>query len=276
MAYRRYRRQTRTQATGPLEKIIKVYDNLEAYIADLSTDDYAKQSSIRSSPDWAGSVDFADAVNQARTGLELEKIDLAVNGAEKLTSSVIAPVYGVSGAYVDVSMFLTGEPECMVDFQPQETTRYVTLFVDVAEMSEVTKKQFELKAIAAGCLVDELESNGVRVELIAVGYTHITKGGPNVYLESRVTIKKFMEKLSLAQLTGALATSYFRRLTFAFIEKYYAKHGDVPSGYGKLSMFPTIDGVYMKNITRGAVLNTLNDAKVYADDYLNQILKQNI
>lgn len=258
----------------PLVKIIKEYNNLEQFIAEVSTTDYDRQSSVKNRESWAGSVDFEDAVNQARTGLNLDYIETVVSASEKLKSHIIAPVYDVSGAVVDVSMYLTGEPECMIDYQMTETTRYTTLVVNISEMSDISAEQMNNKAIAIACLIDELESNGVRVELIVVGYTHLNKIVANELIQARVKIKSHMEKLSVSQLTGALAPSMFRRLMFAFIEKFW-KHGTVPGGYGKLDMKPEIEGVYMKGATEGATLNTLDDARKYVERYLKEILENN-
>jgi hypothetical protein len=147
-----------------------------------------------------------------------------------------------------------------VDFQTEEATRFVTINVDVCESSATVNEVFTRKAIAAACLVDELENNGFRVRLNAIANVKDVGG---VDLIASVTIKDFQQKLSIAQITGCVSQGFFRRLFFCFIEKYSPMDPDNHCYGFPGTDYTGIEGVVIKNTKNGVRLDKDADIATY-------------
>jgi len=114
-------------------------------------------------------------------------------------------------------------------------------------------------------MIDELENNGYRVKLNVIGCIQID--GREV--AAIVNVKQFAQKLSIAQMTGCLSKGFFRRLFFAFIEKYTSCPWD--KAYGRPSSYkgPLVDGVTLQNT--GGQLHTQAQVDSYIATALAKI-----
>lgn len=254
---------------GP-QKIVIWYKNLEQFITDISTEDYPQMSSVKEGR-WSGSESFKQSITDAREGLNLGAVDLGINQKEKLHDYINRATYAVSGGTVDVGKFLTGEPECMIDFQTEDAPKFVTINVDVSESCGTPDEVFRRKSIAVGCLVDELENNGFRVKLNVV--TNCDRRNGFKKLVGVICIKDYQEKLSVAQITGCVSQGFFRRLLFAFMEKHSPTNPDNDAyGYPSTNYDGLgLDGVLIKNTRNDRPLNSDRDIAPYIEHYTKEI-----
>lgn len=256
---------------GP-DKITVEYKNLEQFIADISTKDYPRNSSESENEKWSGSESVETAIEEAREGLNLGEVDLGIVRNEQLHDYINRATYSVAGGTVDIGKFLTGEPECMIDFQTEDAMRFVTLNADICEHCGIGSAIFKRKSIAIACLVDELENNGFRVKLNVCCNIDFSSrsGGRLKRLIGMVTVKDYQQKLSIAQITGCVSQGFFRRLMFCFIEKYTPFDPD--PGYGRPGDdYKDIEGVILKNTENGMPLNNEADIKKYVEKYTTDI-----
>ena len=77
-------------------------------------------------------------------------------------------VASVSGAFLDIGAFVSGEPECFQEFTPVETPRGFSLGVALNAHSGISKEQKILRGSVMMAVAQTLERSGFVVELIAL------------------------------------------------------------------------------------------------------------
>jgi hypothetical protein len=241
------------------------YGSLEEFISDISTDDFDNhcvKHNLKKS--WSGVSSFKEAVQIAREGLEVERINLDMSNF-KHEQVVTETHYDVSGATVDVGTFLSGVPECMLNFTQASNPKMVTIYVDARENGGASDDIFTDKAKAISCLVDELESRGIRVCLNVFTASYI-KTTDMVLV---VNVKKHHETLSISQIAGCCSIPFMRVLNLTWKDKYFTRSllGDE---YGFLipsSRYPKFDGVTI----RASDFFPVKDAQKFVDHYIKGI-----
>lgn len=185
----------------------------------------------RRDEEWCGCKSYNHAIQIAREGLNLETIQTAMS---ELSIGVRPQeeIYSVSGSFVDIGRFIEGEPECMVSFEESQDTKFIDVKFLMSENAYVTPEVFTNKAIVLASIVDRLESSGYRVRLIAccrVGHSS------HFSFDVDMVVKDYAENLSLGQLAGCVAVSFFRKVIFSIIEIVFAGEGlnAVDHGYGQ-------------------------------------------
>lgn len=196
--------------------------------------------SIDGSYDFTATFDFDEAVSMALEGWKAQReafttpINLAdVEGAQFSTT------FDVTGSYVDVGRFLTGEPECMVSPVVVAHKPIVRIAMNLA-ISAFTQTEDIIRcgAITLG-LIDHLTAHGYGVEVI--GYYRIESVDHERRHSSTtaITIKRSDAPLDIDAMAFLVAhPSAFRRLGFRLMEqqgtKYRKRFGvaDQGSGYG--------------------------------------------
>src|SRR5579872_114125 len=106
-----------------------IYRSLAEY-ADGAVKRCRGHGRVYSGSDFAGYATWEQALNMARSGwhdeldtaLELAESAVALAEREHMTDT-FQPVWDVSGAEVDVARYLSGEPECMIDFPLSKTSK---------------------------------------------------------------------------------------------------------------------------------------------------------
>ncbi|MHC1764598.1 MAG: hypothetical protein AB9869_09855 [Verrucomicrobiia bacterium] len=119
--------------------------------------------------EWTWTKDYDEALRLAMTGwaegfrqvtVRADAIARAQAGLE-MTSH-----YAEAGDEVDVGLYLTGEPECMIEFPLEPKRKPVVRFVVSAAFSaRVDAEAIYNRGAAVLAAIDVLESAGVRVEL---------------------------------------------------------------------------------------------------------------
>jgi hypothetical protein len=210
------------------------FDSIEQYISNLNPEKvlpFAESSKDVRLKSFTGTTSFNESVEIARSGYQVESVKIVI---DKLNNNLITTEQNyrneVCGAYVDIGMYLGGEPECMVTFDEQEVVKYIDVLVMMNESCEVSTNQYMNKGIATACLVDYLESNNYRVRLRGMKYNRIFG---KIFTE-KITIKEYNQSLSIAQIMGVLHSGFYRRIAFRHLEERCAEHGLDPNkdGYG--------------------------------------------
>lgn len=134
--------------------------------------------------------------------LAREAVETVEREHEALT---FQPHHDVSGGMVDMAAFLSGEPECMIDFPPAKTSRVgrvITLCASISASAAVSADSLILKGQVITALAMELERMGMNVELYA-DQSVKTYGGYS--MTQRVLVKGPNDVLDPARILFAYA-----------------------------------------------------------------------
>ena len=193
------------------------------------------QSSIKGDASFTRSNSWEHCIELAECGDKLVTEQVA-SAAVKVTFEA-GPTweYGPVGAFPSIPAYAAGVPEDM--FVPLEdgaanSKPIVRIAVNVVCSAWVDPQDIINRGAAVVALVDKIQSEGQRVELIA--FCHITGHNDDRYIMS-VTVKRPEEPIDMDRVAFALAhPSMLRRCFFRVIEwlcPYYL------SGYGYCDHF---------------------------------------
>jgi len=174
--------------------------------------------------DWAGTPDWETAIRQARYGWPeglarmsemAARLERAVAQRARSRQEVF---WDVAGSVVDVGRFVTGDPENMMEFEPQPQDargRIFVLKVNLSASASVDSKVLFWRGAAIMGLTDLLEKNGFSVEIQGCEAVH--SGGLRYVV--RFPVKAAGAMLDQDRLAFALASpSMLRRVLFAVEE----------------------------------------------------------
>ena len=126
--------------------------------------------------------------------------------------------YDVTGHYIDVGRYLTGEPECFgveVDEGSEISTKVAGIRLNSCVSGSVSADDIINRGLTVLLAVDLLESCGIRCEVIVSQATEYC----NTIEESNVTVKRAKDAVDIDRLAFTIAhPSFFRRFGFAFCE----------------------------------------------------------
>ncbi|GAA4464279.1 hypothetical protein GCM10023189_43340 [Nibrella saemangeumensis] len=124
--------------------------------------------------------------------------------------------YSVYGDFVDVGRYVSGEPECMVDFAAYTQTKFLDLYINVdVEHAIAQDCGFRYYATALS-VVDSLENSGYRVRVIAVNYSDAVTINCNTpygsFYEVCCTVKAYNQPINYAYMSVVClgATDFFK------------------------------------------------------------------
>jgi hypothetical protein len=176
---------------------------------------------------WYGGVTFDEALSLAESGwpegaARVAKLSASIVSrvAPHATSATSAVQYDVTGQWVDVGLFLSGEPECF-GYETQDESRLsspvVRLAFNCSSSSSVTAEKLARRGIVAAAAIDVLESAGRRVEVLLLhGETYF--GGEKEY-HSVTRLKDAGQPLDIDKVAFALGhAATLRRIGFAVAE----------------------------------------------------------
>lgn len=182
-----------------------------------------------------------------------EACDLALNGwaevrpeVDKLLGQLeprLAEAFGeyyvtdmqVSGAFVDVGVFVTGEPECMVNFTPVPDARMgrvIKIVVAGTASWDIPSEHIRIRGIAVLALIDVIHKMGLGIEL---WWDSSIEGDGSTTYSTAVKLHDSNEPLDINTVMFGLAhPSMLRRLTFSIQEQSEkARQQHVGGGYGR-------------------------------------------
>lgn len=126
------------------------------------------------------------------------------------------------GCYPDVAEYLSGSPECMVDFvMSPSAPRFLHLVVNTTITAEVSNAKLFARGKYILSVIDSLESQGIRVKLTVCDSNSRWERHSTVAL----TIKDYQDPLDEALICYVLGhPSFFRLCQFALADALYDKY----------------------------------------------------
>lgn len=170
---------------------------------------------------------YADQKTAFRGGTYSECIDKLRNGSSKLLEEFVSThgdvlvahstedtQYDVQGSFVDVGAFVSGAPECMVNFVQQDEATFCDVVINLGYSSKTTHKAMFAKYIYVVKLIDALESKGTRCKIVAMcsseGSTKHKANGN--FCDVYVDVKHYHDTLPLAHLLFICCDPLFLRV----------------------------------------------------------------
>jgi len=189
---------------------------------------FSRQSRTYDAADWYGTSTFEEALDLARFGWPegLERVSAIVERIKEVHSlsgsrvKSVETIYDLAGGFVDVGRFLSGEVECMGNFEEVIKEGYgkiLTIALNISSSAGVSAEMLSIRGAATLALVDILEYCGRSCEVIL---TEATLNGYGGQLEYHVPIKLAGEMLDLDRLSFSMThPSVLRRLMFSVSEQ---------------------------------------------------------
>jgi len=183
---------------------------------------------------------YKQAIKLAEDGWD-EGAKMIKDGIDEIRATgkqyTFSPKYEVSGESVDVGRFLTGEPECMQEWEMIETSgnKVIDIYFNTIASGGYSTQCLINYGVSVLSIVDYLESIGVRCNIYTY-YSFSTKFGGNgdkrmVFVKT----KSANEALNISTLAFALAhPSMMRRFMFKILESFENFHS---VGYGNINEF---------------------------------------
>jgi len=154
----------------------------------------------------AGWPEGAEQLKNAATNL---KIDRAEQGTKNIRA------FDVAGAFPDVPSYVAGAVDHMVTIEQDIEEKIIKIAVNVGGAANVPAKQWINRGAALINLIDDIESNGVSVELYAV--KKLSKKNQNLNIS--INLKQANEPLDYGYMSFALChPAMARRFSFKVIE----------------------------------------------------------
>lgn len=234
---------------------------------------------------WSGTRCFNDALDLAEKGWPegLRRIQalrgdlLSHQGAQE---ERFMHTYAESGDEVDVGRYLSGEPECMMEYQTQfvpSVGRVIKLVVNCAASAGNTSEMIFNRGAAAVALTDLIENAGLRTEVwLAAGV--MSQCGHNI-CDTFIRVKAPEQPAELDRLAFILAhASTLRRFMLRLFEQksnedFIKYHGN--DSYGRPRDVEVEPGtVYIGALQHsfGKQINTREDCTRFIQETLNQYL----
>lgn len=177
---------------------------------------------------WNGTNTFEQAAKLVKNGwpegsnmvLSMRaSIDYAVR--ELVTSRCSNYGYDISGDFVDVGRFMTGEPECFMkeDGYGSVSKPVIKIIANIGASSSISTDNLIARGVGIVAAVDIMESLGRRVELWIGKSTEYRGEAKMRKHELRVLIKSASQPLDIDRVTFAIAhPACLRRLCFSILE----------------------------------------------------------
>lgn len=162
--------------------IFDSFSDIVDFHADADND--KRSSAMRANPGFhGGAKSINELVALARTGMPREGIDALAIAEDSLQtlehdleSQQFNGVYDVSGSDVDVARYLSGEPECMINYEMnarQQTERVVTLVVALGVSGAMSTETMRKRGQQIVALAEAIDRTGLQTEI----WAEFTTGG---------------------------------------------------------------------------------------------------
>lgn len=211
-----------------IKRDIEIYDSLGEAVRHAKNNP-SPSSSESGSMSFAGTKDLAEACDLALNGWSevRPQVDKLFGELESSIALTLDEQFGIrfdySGDSVDMGRYMSGDPECMVDYvtEPQARMgRVIKVMVNVANSARITTEQITNRGVVIVALLDVLKKLGLGVELwteMAIADQTVDRGNRFSQL---VKIHDSSEMLDVDSTMFAIAhPSMLRRIGFGSIEQ---------------------------------------------------------
>lgn len=205
---------------------------------------------------WSGADSFEAAQQIMREGYVPKggfNSEIAI--AEQQT---ITAMLDVSGSVVDVGMFLTGEPECMWEFQTAPTTRFADIVINLANPALTEARDLFAYADKVYALVMRLKTQNIECNITGVLNTDMGDG-----YNIEVEIHRQGQVFSPATISAALHPSMLRRMFIGYLQgQDNYRHGcgrvGAMNGYEGSIVLPSVHEAGDVDCLEQTILNSLS------------------
>ena len=194
---------------------------------DYAAANPSPKDSDTGSASFTDSANLAEAVRLGREGYTevRPEVDRMVESLRDriMDRMQVAPmmVYSVAGGVPDVGRFVSGEPECMMDFPPvpqERMGKVVRIVVDYGASASFSASFIRKRGIVLVALIETLKVLGVSVELY--GETAIACGSRGGFHTTVTYLHNPADRLDIDSLMFAIAhPSMLRRVAFSVREQ---------------------------------------------------------
>lgn len=232
--------KTINDTVNGVKRDIEIYESLGEAVRHAQNNP-APRSSNSNDAEFSLTASLQDACELATKGWSdvRPQVDKLFGELESSIAMVLDESYSIrfdySGDSVDMGRYMSGDPECMMDYvtEPQARMgRVIKVMVNVANSARITPKQIMDRGVVVVALLDVLNKLGVGVELwteMAIADYSVDSGKRFSQL---VKIHDSSEMLDVDSTMFAIAhPSMLRRIGFGSIEQGIRK--DLSNGcYG--------------------------------------------
>ncbi len=205
-------------------KYVYTADSWDEFISDLRTrkTKWCDASERIADPDWSGSRDWPEAMKFAVSGHPVARA--AIDSVAVKTTSAPEPLWDVApvGAFPCIPACAAGIPEDMFtqsEDAPPVQSPIVRIAVNMSSASNVEAQHIVNRGAALVALIDQIQSGGRRVELIAFFHSAENYNGSGDTYVWSVTVKRPEEQVDMDRIGLAFATPVMnRRLFFRVME----------------------------------------------------------
>jgi hypothetical protein len=231
------------------ESWVESFDSLADSLVYASDNDNRKSSDSRDAFEFTQTRSLDEAITLGTTGWHdiRPQVDSLFARVEPSCGIAMGDMFetrfDVSGDSGDIDRYLSGEPECMIDYVnvPQARMgRIVRILINGSVSCRVSAEDIMKRGVTVTVLVDILNRLGVGVE---VYLENCTRSG-NKYHSLLVKLHDSAELLDIDNLMFAVAhPSMLRRISFSNMEK--SKWGEakkiIQGGYGSANAVKLAD-----------------------------------
>lgn len=146
-----------------------------------------------------------------------KELDERLNSLESSGNQI---EYGLTGDYIDMGRYMSEEPECFGTMVYGRVTKRVRIVYAFSATCYVKNKVIQTKSTGIAQLIDWLEGNGIRTEVIAVESSSVG--------HMEVLVKRFQDRFVYNDILVTTHPDFLRRIFFRFAE--YSPSWS--SGYG--------------------------------------------
>jgi len=271
-------RTTHKKANAKLHKIeFDDYQDILNYLADY--DNPNSNAQTYDQPEFC-KFSFDQALEMLKSGWPegvKEVADITETITDKITRDAATTVsYDVTGDFLDVGTYLTGQPECWGLMETIEGPKNeIDIIVNVTYSYSVKQETIYNRGAAITALIDQLQkTHFVNVKFVQRVDDSGSFNGKDFELTFNVNTKNDYSRDLIA--FYAANSSFLRRLIFAIEEKYCKR--DRCGSYGCIVKPDGIDAkntVYFKEVTNDSQWNTPETAaaevKKLIEEYSTQI-----
>lgn len=173
---------------------------------------YTRSSKSTRNSDWTKFSDYDASVKALRHHPEVfrdfDTRDVKILDHDNSGNDV---EYGVTGDYLDIGAYMTGEPEVFGSLvNGKASNRFVKILVNGGLQHKTTEAQIHKRGRGIATLVDSLEAQNIRVEVTVIYHTETS------HLE--IVVKKYDEQLNIDEVCSAVSAEMFRRIYFLWSE----------------------------------------------------------
>lgn len=186
---------------------------------------------------------YSEAIHLLENGWPegLKQVDFLssrARDAQPQSSFDFSPYHDVHGSTVDMGRYLSGDPECMIDYRIEKQAkcgRVVRVVVNAACSASMSSIDYYRRGVAALKIIDAFETAGYRCEVVAGTVSKC----PQHWFSAQVTVKDPDQPLDMDRLAFFLAhPAMERRLFFRLHERLPF----VLPAYGQPAPFPRKPG----------------------------------